>query len=183
MDIFNKMKDPKKVKRGKKAKAGGGTFELRVRKDLEMREWIVSKWPNNLECVLYDNPKGNFSGDIKIVPAKPKFLFGKPVALGTGFPDFVAFRNIAAAPQGKYIVMKNKCVNCSETSNVEFRMNTLSEVIGIEAKMNGKLKKEEQEKCRWYLDNQIFSKILIAKKTKEKGRIIIVYTDFMEQYG
>ena len=35
--------------RGKKARASGMRFELSVRKDLEEKGWIVSKWQNNVE--------------------------------------------------------------------------------------------------------------------------------------
>ena len=38
----------------------------------------------------------------------------------------------------------------------------------------------ERAKCEWLLKNKIFSKILIAKKLKEKGKIKIEYKQFEE---
>lgn len=188
------MKDPKKVARGKKSRKDGGNFELRVRKDLEMRGWITSKWPNNVEIIdTGENGKVNEEdgyqswkdGKVgKIIPAKNKFRgFGIPMAMGTGFPDFIGFRKILAAPQGKSIIINKKCDYCEKDAQVvEFKMSAIYEVIGVEAKTNGKLDKAEREKCQWYLDNKIFSKILIAKKTKEGRRVVVVYTDFLEEY-
>jgi len=46
------------------------------------------------------------------------------------------------------------------------------EVIGVEVKSNGYLSKEEKAKCRWLLDNNIFSKILIAKRGEKRGEIV-----------
>lgn len=185
------MKDPKKVARGKKSRASGGNFELRTRKDLEMREWIVSKWPNNVE---FESFSDSYEGDVnltltgtigKIIPAKNKFLgIGIPMSIGTGFPDFIAFRQITTAPQGKSIIINHKCDYCEKDAQVvEFKMSTIYEVIGVESKMNGNLDKQEIEKCRWYLENRVFDKILISEKTKVKNRVVVVYHNFMEKYG
>jgi len=54
------------------------------------------------------------------------------------------------------------------------------EIIGVECKSNGYLTPEEREKCKWLLENKIFSKILIARKGKKRGEII--YEDFQEKY-
>lgn len=54
----------------------------------------------------------------------------------------------------------------------------LKEVIGVECKVNGYLDKKEKEKCKWLLDNNIFSKILIAYKTKEKNKVKVNYKEF-----
>lgn len=198
-DIYTKMsKDPKKVARGKKSKAAGNAFELRVREDLTLRDWYVAKYPNNVQFMKEGDKDDGYGKDIKrlvdnnleatpgkIVAAKHKFRgFGIPMAMGTGFPDFIAFRHCATAPQGKSIIINNNCEGCGlESQVVKFNMSAISEVIGVEAKSNGKLSKEEQKKCKWYLDNRVFSKILIAKKTKEGRKIKVIYTDFMEQYG
>ncbi len=158
------------VKRGKKSRAAGGIFELRVRKDLEAKGWIVTKWTNNVEMtklideiephdvsfmpdgtvdLAYSVKKSHIEG--KIVPSKHKFRGpGIPMAIGTGFPDFLAWKNL-------------------------YDSNT---VTGIEVKSNGYLDKTEKEKCRWYLNNNIFTSILIASKTKIKNRIVIVYKEF-----
>lgn len=71
-----------KIKQGKQNKARGRRFETLVRKDLESKGWIVSKWPNQVEI---ENDR--------LVPAKHKFnFFTKVMSLGTGFPDFIGFR-------------------------------------------------------------------------------------------
>jgi len=139
------LKEKKKVKMGAKSRAGGGAFELRVRKDLIEKGWNVDKWTNNLD--LEKN---------EIIAAKRKMRFINKnmrfMALGTGFPDFVAFQ-----------LMDDE---------------TNYRVIGVECKMNGKLSKIEKEKCRWYLKKKTFSEILIARKVKEKNRVKVVYDEF-----
>ncbi|MCR4284556.1 MAG: hypothetical protein NUV97_00745 [archaeon] len=78
------LKKKVKIKSGKKAKASGGQFELKVRKDLEEKGWIVDKWSNNVDL-----------DEKRIVPAKRKFNpFAKIMTIGTGFPDFIAFQLI-----------------------------------------------------------------------------------------
>ncbi len=37
------------VKRGSMSKSSGSAFELKVRKDLEEKGWIIDKWSNNIE--------------------------------------------------------------------------------------------------------------------------------------
>jgi len=172
------MKDPKKVKQGKRDKAQGAQFELRVRKDLEEKGWVVDRWSNNVELgemkfIRQEQPKLTKEKDrcktfdtgevyeqiTKLIPSKvtwrrtPKGMF--PMNLNSGFPDFIAFK-----PLYEKIP-----------------------IIAVECKMTGKLDKLEKEKCKWLLDNNIFSKILIAEKTKVKNRIVIVYHDFTEKYG
>ncbi|MHA1150991.1 MAG: hypothetical protein ACTSR8_22445 [Promethearchaeota archaeon] len=147
---------------GKKNRASGQRFELKVRKDLEGKGWVVSKWMNNVEFSTT-----NFhAAFIKLVPAKHKFRGkGIPMAIGTGFPDFIAY--------ALYEVPKN-IKEFGFINEYEFGEDN---VIGVECKSNGYLDKEEKEKCRWLLDNNIFSKILIAKKGKKRGEII--YEDYM----
>jgi len=163
-------------KQGKKNRTSGSVFELRVRKDLESQGFIVSKWMNTVE---FGKGCGKFGGKYgegelkcgvggylcedckkgKLIPAKHKFRGpGIPMAIGTGFPDFVAFRN---------------------QKGFEFNEDfEYAEVMGVESKSNGKLDKAEKEKCKWLLDNKIFSKILIASKTKVKNRIVVEYEGF-----
>ncbi len=149
------MKDPKNVARGKKSRKSGADFERRVRKDLESGGWVVSKWMNNFS----DYPDSNINlppeerEDRKLIPAKHKFRGkGIPMAIGTGFPDFIAFRNQVALD--------------------------LYEIIGVECKTNGYLDKEERAKCKWLLENNIFSKILIASKKTDGRKILIKYDEF-----
>lgn len=140
------LKKKSKIKSGSKSRSGGSQFELRVRKDLEAKGWIVDKWSNNLD--LDEN---------KIHPAKRRFArFNKNMGvmtIGTGFPDFIAFQLME---KGRY------------------------KIIGVEVKMNGILSKIEKEKCCWYLRNNIFSEILIAKKIKEKNRVRVEYKNFLK---
>lgn len=101
-----------KQKQGKKNRASGADFERRVRKDLEENGWIVSKWMNQVKFV-YDGLDIEESCKIEplksmasLVPAKHKFAgVGRPMAIGTGFVDFLAMRNIS----GKEIleILKN----------------------------------------------------------------------------
>jgi hypothetical protein len=77
------------------------------------------------------------------------------MALGTGFPDFLAFKKI----HSEYY-----------------------SVIGVEVKMNGTLSKVEKEKCIWYLEKEVFSRILIAKEKKVGRKMEIEYLDFKEKY-
>jgi len=134
------------IKKGRISRARGARFELKIRADLEKDGWIVDKWTNNVDLEKK-----------AVVPAKRKFNpFKKILVIGTGFPDFIAFKKIN---KGNY------------------------EVIGIEVKINGILSKTEKEKCKWYLKNTIFSKILIAKAIKEGRKINIQYINLKEKYG
>ena len=64
-------------KQGRKNKRNGADFERKVRADLEAKNWIVSKWHNNVDL------KHN-----KIKPASPsKFRL-----MQTGFPDFIVYK-------------------------------------------------------------------------------------------
>ena len=76
-------KKKSEIKKGKTARKKGATFELKVRKDLEEKGWIVSKWPNNVDLETK-----------KLVPAKKKFnpFLKTMMAVGTGFPDFISFQ-------------------------------------------------------------------------------------------
>ena len=171
------MVDEKNVKRGKKNKASGAAFELRVRSDLEEKGWIVDKWSNNVEFEKNEathNPELSKSKGIvrkefdggkwikkmtygKLVKAKPKYLFinggMRMVGNNSGFPDFIIFKPGEVGP-----------------------------IVGVESKMTGELDRAEKEKCLWLLNQGIFSKILIAKKLKIKNRVSIEYSDFKEKY-
>ncbi|MBS3072843.1 hypothetical protein J4477_03360 [Candidatus Pacearchaeota archaeon] len=88
----------------------------------------------------------------KLISAKRKYNpFKKVMAIGTGFPDFIV---------------------------IQFIREGVYDIIGVEVKINGILSKEEKEKCRWYLEKRIFSKILIAKKSgKAEGIEHINFSD------
>ncbi len=73
------------IKRGKKSRAAGSRFELKVRQDLESKGRIVDKWTNNVDLELG-----------KVIPAKRKFNpYSRVMAIGTGFPDFVSIKHIS----------------------------------------------------------------------------------------
>ncbi|MCH7568478.1 MAG: hypothetical protein IIA87_03570 [Nanoarchaeota archaeon] len=200
------MKESKQ-KQGKKNKAAGSRFELKVRKDLESKGWIVSKWMNNVELgidikesetIREDSKSVKFKITLfpskgKLIPAKHKFRGpGIPMAIGTGFPDFIAFRSKTyEEPQEDFINMEEPKVPISRMVFLEKKGREVGslpppktprppieipyqekEVIGVEVKSNGYLDKIEKEKCRWLLDNNIFSKILIASKGDKRGEIV-----------
>ena len=87
MRILKKEK-VSKSKQGKKNRAAGARFELKVRARLEAEGWIIDKWTNNV-----DLEEG------KLVKAKPKFVFNPKfkiritIGMNLGFPDFIAFKN------------------------------------------------------------------------------------------
>lgn len=142
--------------RGKKSRAAGGRFELKVRQELEGMGWIVSKWMNTV-----DKDKSNI---LRLMPAKRKYNpFLKALGIGTGFPDFVAFKKVE---------------NFTDADGIEQDIGY--EVIGVEVKANGYLDQKEKGMCYWLLENKIFSRILIARKGKERGKID--YVDFKEKY-
>jgi len=68
--------------RGKRSRAAGARFELKVRKDLEAQNLIIDKWTNNIDL------EKNI-----LVPAKRKFNpYLKVLGIGTGFPDFIGIK-------------------------------------------------------------------------------------------
>ena len=162
--------DLKKVGMGKRNRAAGTRFELKVRKDLEEKGWIVSKWMNNIsffpmttDSLRYTSGK-LFQGCGKLIPAKHRFRGpGIPMAIGTGFPDFIAFRGISLDSVG--LSLNSQLDNGEET-----KFNPYV-IIGVEVKSNGILDKKEKEKCNWLIKNKIFSKILIASKGEKRGEI------------
>ncbi len=196
------MVDEIKVKKGKTSKAQGSAFELRVRADLEEKGWIVDKWTNNVEFreissihsgvdpygvgmskeeleeakgfklhKTVEDKASHIWG--RLIRAKNKWAGpGRPMMMGAGFVDFIAFKPLNDALR--------KCF--AKEFKVEIPNYMVYEVIGVESKMEGELSKIEKEKCVWLLENKIFSKILIAEKTKVKNKVVIVYNDFKEKY-
>ncbi len=85
-----------------------------------------------------------------------KMIAAKMGRFGTnqsGFPDFIAMRDMGPG---------------------------LHHVIGVESKTNGYLDKDEKLKCRWLLNRNVFSKILIVSKGDKRGEMLC--QDF-EDYG
>jgi hypothetical protein len=125
---------------GKKSRAAGARFELKVRKDLEEKGWITDKWTKNVDL-----------DKMELVPTRRKFIPGKGfLGIGTGFPDFIAFRPIVGEKKEEF-----------HTYNV----------IGVESKSTGLLDKKEKEKCFFLLEHNVFKDILIAGKGEKKGSI------------
>lgn len=140
-------KKKSEIKKGRASRARGARFELKVRRDLEEKGRTVDKWGNNVEM---DENEG------KLIIAKRKYNpVTKFMAIGTGFPDFIALKKVH---EGLY------------------------SAIGVEVKINGILSKEEKEKCRWYLEKGIFSDIWIAKEKKDGRKSEVEYVDFKERY-
>ena len=127
---------------GKRSRAAGARFELKVRADFESDGWVLDKWTNNVDL-----------DEKKLIKAKRKYNpFMRALSVGTGFPDFIGIK----LSGNKY------------------------NVIGVEVKGNGWLDREEKSKCEWLLKNKIFSKILIARKSKKRGKID--YDNFEDKY-
>lgn len=156
-----------KSEQGKKSRKSGAAFERKVRKDLEAKGWIVDKWTNNVELgKLHCGEEGtNCILPSKIIPAKRKYNpFKKAYAIGTGFPDFICFKHFEKLSAPWH----------NRTTITQGRDGY--EIIAVEVKSNGRLDKIEKEKCKWYIENNTFSKILIASKGKKRGEI--VYKEF-----
>lgn len=185
---------------GKKSRAAGKAFELRVRAELEKTGWIVDRWTNQVEWGILVGDMNEFipkkwkeltlkdgthyPGPVaRLVPAKPKFLFNprtrtrQMIGMHSGFPDFIAFK-IAETPLVDLIPrVKNYGLPSDYGEIKEIKQEGFNyKIIAIECKINGKLDKEEKEKCRWLLDNKIFGLILIASKGEKRRQI--VYTEF-----
>lgn len=177
-------------KQGKKNKAAGTRFEKRVRSDLEKKGWIVDRWTNQVEFIqkVYEPPRisrveennqetkvtVSFNEEIvgKLVPAKPKFIYNPqlkrriPIGLASGFPDFIVFPGNSRA--GGLIIGA-----IHEVYDGDYRI-----IYGVECKKGKYLDKKEKEKCRWMLQNNIFSKILVAYAGKKRGEVI--YEEFKQ---
>lgn len=169
-----KMKDPKKVKQGKRNRINGANFERKVRADLEAKGWHVMKYTNNLKtfCLKCEvetktsdhKPKCPNCGYLKereyivhsIKPASPsRFRLSS-----TGYPDFIACRTRILSNVGNEMPI------------------ILYEIIFVEVKINGYLRPLEKEKAKWYLENNICSKFLIAKKIKNGRKVEVEYKEF-----
>lgn len=169
---------------GKKNKIDGAKFELLVRKKLESEGWIVSKWQNNIEWEKYasDGFDGKNNSNLrigKLISAKRKYNpFNKVLTIGTGFPDFVCFRKADIKVKLGNVFLDEDEFKCKTEIIVgealeepTVHSNTAFLVVGVEAKSNGILDKEEKEKIKWLLENNIFSKFIVAKKGDNKGEI------------
>lgn len=72
----------KKRVQGRKNRAAGARFELKVRNSLENDGWIADKWTNNVDLE-----------EKKLIKAKRKFNpFSKVIMMSSGFPDLICFK-------------------------------------------------------------------------------------------
>jgi|GEM_PF-6222189 len=85
-----------KAKQGEKNRAAGARFERKVRADLEVKGWTVSRWGNNVAIVGSKNPF-EWEGMGKLVPAKSTRFRSNT----HGFPDFIVFSKILIASKGE----------------------------------------------------------------------------------
>jgi len=143
-------KDMKKI--GKQNVARGRRFEQKVREDFEKKGWIVSRWCNNVE---FDKM---MSG--KLIPAKQ----GKFRKTSTGFPDFVGAR-LLYWNQGP---LKGELIKIVDDIG---QVYPIYRICGVECKSNGRISKEEKQKLRWLLKNNVFAQIYVAKKSASRGKI------------
>lgn len=70
-------------KRGANSRKRGKLFELKTRRDLESRGFVVCKWCNTVDLV-----------NMKLTESKPKFnpFTRMAMMISSGFPDFVAYK-------------------------------------------------------------------------------------------
>lgn len=100
------METETKRKIGKKGRAAGKRFELKVRAHLEKEGYIVTKWANQVDLV-----------NNKLIPAKSKYnpFLKRVMNEGSGFPDFLIYNygietevNGVEAKLGKYLDAEEK---------------------------------------------------------------------------
>lgn len=101
-------------KQGKKNRNKGMKFEKDVREYMERQGWVVSKWQNNVD-LEYNC----------IIKAKQKFIGGRGMGLGSGFPDFIMFQKIDRAKRNYYRLIFVECkfngiLNKTEKLKMEF---------------------------------------------------------------
>jgi len=140
---------------GKRNRAKGRLFELKTRKDLEAKGWIVSKWQNNIDLETG-----------KIGSAKPsRFRLSS-----TGFPDFICFKSKTINNYIQQVMPNpNKCYSYNLTDRLV--PEEVFEIIFVEAKCNGTLSKDEKAKIDWY-KLHINIPTIISKKGDKRGQII-----------
>ena len=98
------------VKQGKSNRRKGKDFELKVRKYFEKKNWIIDKWSNNVDLE---------KNCLKI--AGNKYIPGRGMMPGLGFPDFILFKKRDVGYQ----------------------------LVLVECKLNNKLSKLEKQKLDW----------------------------------
>ena len=113
-------------KQGKTNRRKGKDFELKARKYFEAKGWIVSKFANNIDLEK-DCMK----------PAGIKYIPGRGMMPGLGFPDFVMFK-------------KRGCALCYARTGIMTKENY--QVLFVECKLNNILSKLEKQKLQWLVN-------------------------------
>lgn len=111
-----------KKQQGKKNKASGRRFEIKVRDELEMKGWVVFKNNNNVEMVETVNGQ-----TILFKPSKPKWNpFRKSIMMASqGFPDYICVRN-KGEWQVQFVECKSgKYLSADEKEKSEWIVNKL----------------------------------------------------------
>lgn len=108
-------------------------------------ELLVRKDLEKKGWIVIKNPNNVIEGQFK--QGKSKFNpFTKRIMMNSGgFPDFIAYRTMELTPIDEHHY----------------------EIIGVESKINGRLDREEREKAKWLIENNILSRILIAFKNED----------------
>ena len=137
------QKEITEVKKGRKSKLSGSQFELRVRKDLEEKGWVVDKWSNNIDLEM----GGIHSAKRKYNP------FSKAMVIGTGFPDFIAFQKMGEFYKVVGIEVKiNGTLSLKEKKKCRFYLDKkiFNEIL---------IAKKKKEKNRIYVEYSPFEEI------------------------
>lgn len=150
-------------KQGKKNRAAGKRFEIKVREDLEKQGWIVFRNSNDVEKKLIkkDNISlGTPEGAImRLEPEYSKFSQAKskwnpftrsPMSIQSGFPDFVCIK----------LYIEDEGDKIEQFFKVQF----------VECKVNNQLSKEEKEKVKWIKEHLKIS-VIVASKGEKRGTI------------
>jgi len=155
-------------KMGKAGRAAGKRFEVKVRKDLEKKGWIVFRNSNDVEFFQDMQPF-----DSHVSPVKGKFSQAKtkwnpftkmPMSLQSGFPDFVVLINL------KSETTDGKAVRDTLTINGEVKEVQAYGVIFIECKLERNIDKIEKEKVEWIKSN-LHIPVLLARKGEKRGTV------------
>jgi hypothetical protein len=196
------MDKAKKQKQGRLNRQRGAAWEHYVRDDLISKGWNVSKFQSNVRLTLNLTVDGEVKDPEKIIKLMKGFYKGFRLSLsdyplGAGYPiiEPKAKDIIINIIEGKEVKLDIKGKLIPAMTSNKFRRGTLGlpdficwrqppfphltyELIGVEAKVDGRVDIIERAKFKWLLDNHIFSKIIIVKKNKEGNKVIPEYIEF-----
>ena len=166
-----KFKKKSEIKKGRKSRASGSQFELKVRRDLENKGRVVDKWNNNVDLV-----------EGKLVIAKRKYNpFKKMLVIGTGFPDFISIKQIY---EGVYSVIGVEVKINGILSKIEkekcawYLQKKIFSAIWIAKKSEKRVAPKGVHQGGARTSSRPRD---ISKEISTRGKI--VYDDFAEKYG